>query len=114
MVSQLLALLNPFLTVGISTFVLYYYFVKPKHKLRKEQLLLFWFLVSAVFFFIPYIPKTITIPFAYFLIQTVVAYLLLRNYWRVTDKETVKLTAIFLVSNVFSIVISSYLFNGVV
>src|SRR3972149_12334962 len=114
MVSQLLTLFSPFLTAGIATFVVFFYFVRPKHDLRKEQLLLFWFLVSAVFFFVPYIPKNITVPFAYFLIQTSVAYLLLRNYWKVTDKEALKLTAIFLVANVFAIVLSGYLFNGIV
>lgn len=114
MASQLLDLLNPFLTVGITTFVLFFYFVKPNHKLRTEQLLLFWFLVAAVFFFVPYIPKTITIPFAYFLIQAVVVYLLLRNYWKVKDKDSVKLTAIFVVGNTFVILIFGYLFQGVV
>ena|SRR3990167_10027017 len=115
MAAQLLELINPFLTSGIATFVLLYYFVKPEHhKLRTEQIILFWFLVSAVFFFVPYIPRNISIPFAYFILQAGVVYLLLRNYWKIKDRDSLRLTAIFVVLNTLLILVLGYLFKGVV
>ncbi len=112
---QLLDVLNPFITTGIATFVLLYYFLRPEHhKLRTDQLLLFWFLSAAVFFFIPYIPKNITIPYAYFILQAGVVYLLLRNYWKLGDKESLKLTAVFVIVNALLILILGYLLRGIV
>lgn len=114
MATELLSLLNPFLTAGIATFALFYYFVRPKHKLSNQQILLFWFLVGAVFFFIPYIPKALSIPFAYFIVQAVVVYLLLRNYWRVKGKDALKYTVVFVVLNASVILVFGYLLKGIV
>lgn len=115
MPEQPLDLLSPFITTGIATFVLLYYFLRPEHyKLRTEQILLFWFLSAAVFFFVEYIPSYIRIPFVYFLIQAVAVYLLLRNYWKVKDKEVLKLTFIFVLVNAAGILILGYLLKGIV
>lgn len=114
MPSDLLGVINPFLTAGIATFVLLYYFVHPKHKLKTEQILIFWFLAGAVFFFIPYIPKSVSIPFAYFLVQAGLIYILLKNYWKIGKKDLLPFTAVYLVVNIVSILALGFVFKDIV